>query len=172
MAHAVAQQVLKSGGHALEHATVHFDGAAQHFQLHLFAGVFGGLTHHGVQAFGHCIELDHARTQQVALQLARQTGLDVQLIFHARYLALQIALHGGHVVDRLRQHACQLLYPRETVELQRIEIGAAVLGLLLARLHLGLGLHFHVAQLVAQTLQVGGKLAQESFQLQRPGIQA
>jgi hypothetical protein len=75
MRHAVAQQVLEGAGHALEHAAVDFDRAADDVQPDLFAALLGRLAHHAVQAVGHAFELDHARAQQVVLQVARQPRL-------------------------------------------------------------------------------------------------
>ena len=47
--HAVAQQVLKGGRHAVEHAAVHLDGATQQVQPHLFAGFLRGQSHHAIK---------------------------------------------------------------------------------------------------------------------------
>jgi hypothetical protein len=118
---AVAQQVLEGADHAFEHAAVDFDRAADDVQPHLLAGVLGRLAHHAVQAVGQALELDHARAQQVVLQLARQPCLRRQLVFGRLQRALQAALHGGHVVDRLGHHARQFLEAREAVHLQRVE---------------------------------------------------
>ena len=74
--------------------------------------------------------------------------------------ALQAALHGRHVVHRLGHHAREFLDPREPVELQRVETLRRILGLRQPRLHLGLGLQFDVAQLLAQAVQVAGQVAQ------------
>ena len=118
---AVAQQVLKRADHALKHAAVDFDGAAHEVQAHLLAGVLGRLAHHAVKAIGKALEVDHARAQQVILQLAREARLRGELIFCRLQRALQSALHGGDVVDRLGHHAREFLQPREAVHLERIE---------------------------------------------------
>ena len=78
---AVAQQVLEGAGHAVEHAAVDFDRAADDVEPHLLAGFLGGLADDAVQAVGQAFELDHARAQQVVLQVARQARLRGQLVF-------------------------------------------------------------------------------------------
>ena len=170
--HAIAQQVLEGGCHAVQHATVHFNGAAGDVQLDLFAGFLGGLAHHGVQAFGNAFELHHAGAQQVALQLTRLAALGDQVVFGAFHGALQIALHRGHVVDRLGHHAGQLLHPGEAVELQRIEACRRVLGQRQARLHLRLGLHLDVAQLLAQAVQVARQIGERAAELAQARVEA
>ena len=172
MGHAIAQQVLEGGCHAVQHATVHFNGAAGDVQLDLFAGFLGGLAHHGVQAFGNAFELHHAGAQQVALQLTRLAALGDQVVFGAFHGALQIALHRGHVVDRLGHHAGQLLHPGEAVELQRIEACRRVLGQRQARLHLRLGLHLDVAQLLAQAVQVARQIGERAAELAQARVEA
>ena len=131
--HAVAQQMLEGAGHAVEHATVDFDRAADDVQPHLLAGFLGGLAHHAVQAVGHAFELDHARAQQVVLQVARQPRLRGQFVLGGLQRALQAALHRGHVVDRLGHHAREFLEAREAVHLQRVEGLRRGLGRLHAR---------------------------------------
>ena len=106
-----------------------------------------GLAHHAVQALGDALELHHAGAQQVALQFARLAGLGDQVVLGRLHGALQVALHGGHVVHRLGHHAGEFLHAGEAVELQRVKPGLRILGLRQARLHLGLGLQFDVAQL-------------------------
>ena len=163
--HAVTQQMFEGRHHAFQHAAVHFDGAAQNVQAHLLAHLLGGLAHHGVQTLGKRVELHHARAQQIALQITRLTALSHQVIFGSRQIALQIALHGGHVVDRLGHHAGQLLHAGEAVELQRVKACRRVLGQGQTRLHLALCLHLDIAQLGAQTLQVAGQVIECSTRL-------
>ena len=123
--------------------------------LHLLAGFLGGQAHHAVQAIGDALELHHARAQQVALQLARLARLRDQVVFGRFHRALQVALHGGHVVDRLGHHARQFLHAREAVELERVEACRRVLGLRSRRDCIcDLGLQLDVAQLAAQAVQV------------------
>ena len=76
-------------------------------------------------------------------------GLGDQVVLGALQRTLQVALHGGHVVDRLGHHARELLNARETVKLQRIKARRTVLGQGQARLHLRLCLHLNVTQLLA-----------------------
>ena len=119
--HAVAQQMLERSGHALQHAAVYFDRAADNVQTHLLAGFFRGLAHHAVQPVRKAFKLDHAGAQQVVLQIARQSRLGGQFVLGFFQSALHRALHGGHVVDRLGHHAGEFLKAREAVKLQRIE---------------------------------------------------
>jgi hypothetical protein len=85
-------------------------------------------------------------------------GLGNQIVFGTFHGALQVALHRGHVVHRLGHHAGQFLHAREAVELQRVEACGRVLGQRHARLHLRLGLHFDVTQLLTQAIQVAGQV--------------
>ena len=48
--HRIAQQMFKRGGHTVEHPPVHLDGATGDIKFDLFSRVFGGLTHHAIQA--------------------------------------------------------------------------------------------------------------------------
>ena len=66
---AVAQQVLEGAGHAVEHAAVDFDRAADDVQPHLLAGLLGGLAHDAVQAVGQC-----SRTRPCACAAGRPAG--------------------------------------------------------------------------------------------------
>ena len=134
--HAVAQQMLKRRHHALEHATVHFNGATRQAQLDLLAGFLGRAAHHGIQTLRDSVELHHARAQQVTLQLTGLTALGNQIVFRRVHIPLQTALHRGHVVDRLGHHARELLHTRETVKLERVKVCTGFLGQLHARLHL------------------------------------
>ena len=156
MHHAVAQQMLERGRHAVQNAAVHLDRATRDVQTHLLAGFLGCLAHHAIQPLGDALELDHARAQQIALQLTRLPGLGRQIVFAGLHSTLQAALHRGHVVHRLGHDACQLLHARETVELEWIEVLLRILGQGQSRLHLRLGLQLDVAQLKPQTLQVAG----------------
>ena len=63
-----------------------------------------------------------------SLQLAGLPRLGGQVVFGRLHRALQVALHRGHVVDRLGHHAREFLHAREAVELQRIEACAASLA--------------------------------------------
>ena len=170
--HGVAQQVFEGGGHAVEHTPVHLDRTAGNVQRDLFAGFLRGLAHHGVQAFGDAFKLHHPCTQQVALQFTGLAALGDQVVLGAFQRALQAALHGGHVVDRLGHHAGQFLHAGEAVEFERVECGVGVFGLRQTRLHLRLGLHLDVAQLLAQTVQVARQVAQGAPHLAQPHVQA
>ncbi len=160
------------GRHAVEHAAVDFDGAADDVQPHLLAGFLGRLAHHAVQAIGHAFELDHARAQQVVLQVARQPRLRGQFVLGGLHRPLQPALHGGHVVDRLGHHAREFLETREAVHLQRVETLRRGLGGFHARADLRFGLQFQVAQLAAQTFQVVGQVDQRALDLADVGFDA
>ena len=63
----------KAPRHAVQHAAVDLDRAADDVQAHLLAGFLGGLAHHAVEAVGQALELDHARAQQV-VAAARASG--------------------------------------------------------------------------------------------------
>ena len=163
--HTVAQQVFERRCHAVQHTTIHFDRTANDIEPHLFARLFGRLAHHAVQPVGNALEFNHARAQQVTLQFARLACLGCQTVFGGIDCTLQIALHRGHVVDRLGHHAGELLHAGEAVELQWIESLVRVFGLRHARLHLAFGLQLDVAQLVAQAVEVVGQVGQRTAQL-------
>ena len=172
MGHAVAQQVLERAGHALQHAAVHFGAATDDVQAHLLARFLGRLAHHAVEALGEAFELHHAGAQQVVLQVARQAGLGHELVFGGFQAALQGALHGGHVVDRLGHHPGEFLEARVAVELQRVELlGGGPRGF-----HpggdLGLGLQLDVAQLLTQAVEVLGQVGQGTTDLADLALQA
>ena len=122
--HAVAQQMLEGADQAFKHAAIQFDALALDLQIDLLAALARRLAHDAVQALADRFELHHPRAQQVVLQLAGQAALRGQLVFAGGHIALQRALHRGHVVDRLGQHARHFLEARVAVELERIEIGA------------------------------------------------
>ena len=170
--HAVAQQVFEGADHALQHTAVDFDRPADDVQPHLLATVLGSLAHHAVEAVGQALEFDHARAQQVFLQLTRQPGLGCQFVFGRLQRALHAALHGGHVVDRLGHHARQLLEAREAVHLQWIEGDRRRLGGFDARGDLRFGLQLDVAQLAAQTVEVVGQVVHRALQLAHVGVDA
>ena len=172
MGNAVAQQVLERRRHAVQNAAIQLNGATCDIKLDLLAQLLGRLAHHGVQALGDALELDHACAQQIALQFAGLAALGDQVVLSAFQRTLQVALHGGHVVDRLGHHARELLNARETVKLQRIKARRTVLGQGQARLHLRLCLHLNVAQLLAQPLQVPGQIVQRTLDLLHTHIQA
>ena len=138
--HAVAQQVLESHGHALEHAPVDFNRAADDVQPHLLGAFFGGLAHHPVQAVRQAFELDHPGAQQVGLHVAGQPRLLGQFVFGDLQIALQAALQRRHVGHRFSHRAGDFLEPGKAVHLQRVELqGGGTRGLLAgADLHLGL----------------------------------
>ena len=162
---AVAQQVLERAGHAVENAAVDLDRAADDVEADLLAGFLGGQADDAVEAVRQALELDHARAQQVVLQVARQARLRDQLVLGLLDRALQRALHGGDVVDRLGHHPRQLLEAREAVELERIERLRRRLRGLEARGHLHFALQLDVAQLAAQALEVLGQVGERSLDL-------
>ena len=59
----------KGAGHAVEHAAVDFDRAADDVQPHLLAGFLGRLAHHAVQPVGH-----GSRTRPCACAAGRPAG--------------------------------------------------------------------------------------------------
>ena len=165
MGHTVAQQVLEGPHHPLQDATVHLGVAAHNVQAHLLAGFLTCQSHHAVQAVGQAFELHHARAQQIVLQIAGETGLGGQLVFGCLQVALQGALHGGHVVHRLGHHAGQFLEARVAVELQRVEILTGGTGCFQLRAHLGFGLQLDVAQVMTQAVQVVCQVGQRAADL-------
>ena len=106
------------------------------------------------------------------MQLARLAALGHQAVFGCFQRALQVALHRGHVVHRLRHHAGDFLHTGEAVELQRIERLIGIARLRQARLHLRLGLQLHVAQLRPQAIQVAGELFERTAQDHQLGFHA
>ena len=162
---AVAQQVLERRRHALQHAAVDLDRAAEDVQPHLFAGFLGSQTHHAVQPVGLALELDHSGSQQTVLQVARQARLGDQFVLGALQRALKGALHGRHVVDRLGHRARDFLETREAIRLERIERLCRGLGGLNARTHLRLSLQLDVVQMAAQAFQVFRQVDQRSLDL-------
>ena len=158
MHHTVAQQVLEGGGHPVQHAAVHFDVATRDVETHLLAGFLRSLAHHAVQALGNAFKFHHAGAQQIALQFPGLARLSDQTIFGHFHRSLQVALHRGHVVDRLRHHAGQLLNTGEPVEFQRVKGKLGIAGLCQAGLHLRFGLQLQITQLLPQAVQVAGEL--------------
>ena len=146
--------MLKRWRHAVQHAAVHFDGAALQVQTHLLAGLLGGLSDHAVKALGNALKLHHAGAQQVALEIAGLACLGNQIVLGRLYGSLQRALNSCHVVHRFGHHAGQLLHAGETVKLQRIKTKLRLFGLLQTRLHLRLRVQFNVAQLGTEPVQV------------------
>ncbi len=168
--HTVAQQMLEGRHHAIEHAAVDTDRAAVNIEPDLLAGLLACQTDQPVEAVGDAIELDHAGSQQITLQLARQPSLGSQLVFNHLQGTLQRAAHRGHVVDRLGHHSRQLLQTGVAIHLQRVEglVGDAIR--LHARLHLSLGLHGDVVELPVQPLQVVRQIDQRAAQLPDFGL--
>ncbi len=162
MRHGVAQQVVEAAGNAFEHAAVELNGAADDFQAHRFVQVFGGLTHGAVKPLGQAVELDHARAQQVALQLAGLARLAGHVVVDFAQQTAERALHQGDVVDRLGHHAGEFLRAGEAVEFERVEVAVFVARGLHLRAHLRLGLNFDFAHLLAQTVEVVAQIVHRS----------
>ena len=157
--HAVAQQVLERADHAVEHAAVDFDRTADDVEPHLLAGLLRRQPDDAVEAVRQAFEFDHPRAQQVVLQVARHARLRDQFVLGRFERALQAALHGRDVVDRLGHHPRQFLEAREAVELERVERLRRSLRGLEPRRHLHLALQLDLAQLPAQALEVVGQVA-------------
>ena len=169
---AITQQMFESWRHAVKHAPVHFNRTTGDIQLDLLARFFGRLTHHRVQSLGNAFKFHHARTQQIALQLARLAALSDQVVLSAFHGPLKIALHRGHVVHRLGHHAGEFLHPRKAIELQRVETGSRIFRKCQSRLHLRFGLNLDVPQLLPQAIQVARKIRQRTAELAQAHIQA
>ena len=159
MRDAVTQQMFKRRRHAVQHATVHLNGAAQQVKFDLFAGLLRSLANHAIQAIRNAFKLDHPGFKKVTLQLARLARLSDQIVFSRLNGALQRSLYCRHVVDRFRHHAGQLLHAGKAVKLEGIKARLQFLGLRQSRLHLGLSLQLDVAQLLTQAVQVVSHVA-------------
>ncbi len=164
--------MLKGGHHAFEHAAVHFDRAIDDVEADLLARFLGRLAHHAVEAIREAVELDHARAQQVVLQLTCEPRLSRKLVFGGLHGALEAAMHGGDVVDRLGQHARQFLEAREAIHLQRIEALAFDLGHFHAGTDLCFSLNFNLTQLVAHAIQVVGQIDDGTLELRHISVDA
>ena len=95
-----------------------------------------------------------------------------QVVFGPFQGSLQIALHGGHVVDRLGHHAGEFLHAGKAVKLQRVEGLTIVLRVGHARLHLRLRLHLHITQLLPQALQISVQFTQPAAHLNHACIES
>ena len=171
MRHGIAQQMLKRRGHAVQHTAVHVQRTAHDVQLDGFARIFGGLAYHAVQALRDAFEFHHPGAQQVALQFTGLASLGNQVILGSLHRALQIALHRGDVMDRLRHHAGEFLHAGKAVKFQWIETLGGIFGLRQSRLHLRLGLQFDIAQLMSQPVQIAGHFTQRSAHLTQARLQ-
>ncbi|OIQ82611.1 hypothetical protein GALL_355940 [mine drainage metagenome] len=167
----VAQQVVEGAGHSIQHAAVDLDGAADDVERDRLARVLAGLAHRAVQALGDAVELDHARAQQIALQVAGQARLARQVVVGGLQGSRQRVLHQRQVVDRLGHHPRQFLEAREAIELERVEVAAVNARGLRARGHLRVGLQFDVAHLGAQPLEVVAEVAAARADLAEFGFQ-
>ena len=172
MADGIAQHVLKSRRHAIQHATVHINRATDNVELYLLACLFCGLPNHAVKPVRNTFKLNHTGAQQVALQLTGLAALRNQIVFGPLHGSLQTALYSGDVIDRFGHHARQFLHPGKAVKFQRIEVLRGVLGLGQSRLHLGFGLQLHVTQLLTQPVQIAIKLHQRRAQLHQMRLHA
>jgi hypothetical protein len=87
-------------------------------------------------------------------------------------VAQQVLLHGGDVVHAFGHHPRHFLEAGEAVEFERIELLRALGCQRLLRLHLGLGLDFDFAQLVAQADHVFRQVQQGSLECQQLALDA
>ena len=172
MHHGVAQQMFKGRRDTLDDVAIHGRVSARDIQCNLLAVFFGGLAHHAIQAFGQAVELDHSRAQQIALQFARLTRLNDQVVFGRLHGANHVTLHRGHVIDRFGHHARQFLHAGKAVEFQRVEVGGRFGRLRHARLHLRFSLQLHIPQLGTQSAQAAIHIGHGLAQLLHFGLQA
>ena len=172
MCHAIAQQVLECRGHAVQHAAIHFNSATQQVQPNLLSGFLGCQPDNPVQAVRNTFKLHHAGTKQIALQFTGLAPLGDQIILCCLNSALQGALDGCHVVDRLGHHASQLLHTGKAVKFKRVKSGLEFFGLRQTRLHLGFSLQLNITQLLAQAVQVTGHVAKRTAQLAKLNLKS
>ena len=152
MGHGVAQQVLKRRGHAFKHVAVKFAMGAVELQLHLLAGIAGGLAQHATQARHQSVERHHARAHQAFLQFGADPRLLLQQAVVLARKVVEHALQAGQVGRRFAEAAAELLQRGEAVELERIEGRVALVVLALVAGHdLRLGFQVEAAQLVVQS---------------------
>ena len=153
MGNCIAHQVFEWRGDFVEYGAIHFGLAAIQVELRFASGFFGGLPHHAVQTFGQRVERHHADVHEFLLQITRHARLQQQCAVGFVEAGKQVVLSRGDVVDTFRHQAGELLQTRETVEFERIEV--TFLDLRQARMHLRFSLDFELAQLRAQSVDVG-----------------
>ncbi len=157
--------MFKRRRHTLKHTAIHLNGAANDVKLDLFAGVFGRLPHHTVQAVRDTLKFLHPRSQQVPLQVTCLACLRNQIIFSQLNCTLQTTLHRRNVIDRFGHHAGQFLYTGKSIKLQRVKALLRVFGLFHPRLHLSFRMELYIAKLLTKSIQVAGEITQRSTQL-------
>jgi hypothetical protein len=164
---AVAQHVFERAGHLVQHRAIEFGLAVADVQVGALAGILGGLAHHAVQSFGKAFEGHHAHAHQALRQFAGEARLGGDGGVGVVEVAQQVLLHGGDVVHAFGHHPRHFLEAGETVELERIEFLRAFGCQRLLRLHLGFGLDFHFAQLIAQADHVFRQVEQRHLEGQQ-----
>ena len=165
VAQSVAQHVLERRADSLEHAAVELDLAAFDLQLGLLADLARRLPHDAVQALVKVRKRHRAHAHQLLLHVAADARLLQQAGVGFAEVLQQGLLDRRGVVQALRHHPRQLLQPRITVELERIEVAVALFEHRPARLHLAVGLDLDFAQLTAQARDAVFQIAQRLLHL-------
>ena len=155
------RSMCSSGGdHALEHLPVELRGRALHHEFGALAGVVRRLAHQTRQALHMALERHHAGAHQAVLQLGDDARLLRQKILRLAGQGLEQALNARDVARGLRQRTRELLQRGIAVELQRIEIVAARILVLMAVQHLRFGLDLEAAQLLLEARHGARELRQ------------
>ena len=146
----VAQHVLERRQHALEHLPVEFARGSLDDQFGLLAGLRGGLAQQPGEPLHVALERHHARAHQPVLQFGDDATLLLQQVLRVAVQVLEQPFDAAHVADRLGECARKLLDGRIAIELERVEVGAVRVVLLVLEQDLRFGLHLELAQLFAQ----------------------
>ena len=148
---AVAQHVLERRDHALQHLAVELGRGALHDELRTLAGVVRGLTHQAGETLHVPLERHHARAHQAVLQFGDDARLLRQEILRLARQRLEQSLDAGDVARGLGERARVLLERGIAVELERIEVVAArILLVLMPVEYLRFGLDLEAPQLLLQ----------------------
>ena len=150
MDHGVAQHVLERRQHALEHLPVELPGRALDLELHFPARFLRRLPDQPPEPLHVALERHHPRTHQAVLQLGDHAALLLQQVLPFPVQVAEQSLDARDVAGRLRERPRELLDRRIAIELQRVEVLAALAVLLVTEQYLRLGLHLELAQLLAQ----------------------
>ena len=158
--HGIAQHVLERRHHALEHLPVEFGRRTLHHQLGPLAGVVCRLTHQTRQALHMPLERHHACTHQAVLQFGDHAGLLRQQVLRLPGQRFQQTLDARDVPGGLGKRPGERLQRGIAVELERVEVAAARVLVLVPVEHLRLGLDLQSAQLFLEARDGTGQLRQ------------
>ncbi len=158
--HRVAQHVLERRDHALQHLPIEFRGSALNDQFRTLAGVVRRLTHEAREPLHMPLEGHHARPHQAILQLGDDARLLGEQILRFASQCLEEPLDAGHVTRGLGERARILLQGGISVQLERIEVAAPGLRILMPVEDLRFGLHLEAAQLLFEARHRARQLRQ------------